>query len=569
MRSTVVSTSLEVGSLNENARVRSSLKRRTQTMRRAHSLSHLALQRLLALTPRKLWLIIFACGFSIVSLWLWAYRAPRVWACEDVPVAFWSWNQDAPSETEIEAVRAQVKADTFFIRAGQFDIKDAGFIRIMEIAGQFPCRVSVHLIYNASPAMLERFAEVDTERFAARIAETYRQDAAQAERDGCRVVGLQLDIDAPTSGLPRYAALLRLVREALPSATQISITGLPTWMNAPALRRVLDQTNFWIPQFYGDLIPKDLSDAGTITAPFALSHQVAQARRLEHPFYAGLAAYSHALLYSKQGTLIALRGDIAASDIVRQKDLQLIRRQAFPVSNDKDASIGEWRYVFQATKEVSIGNWNMRRGEHLVLNVPTAAGLRHAARTVRAEAGANLRGVCVFRLPREGDETTLTNGEIAFALADKETLDATHVRLIETSTSTTNADEDDEHNATMKLFTVAAINQGATSARLGEDAFDITLRVPRGMFQSVASLAGFAVVESLCEANGGGTMRPCSWQRANVVRLRASAWQAGTQAHATFITRGDLPASLEVQTDGRTTDVDREWRKSASLPVER
>jgi len=535
----------------------------------AYSVSHLSVQSLFVRMSSGRWIIAFACGFSLVSLWLWAYRASHVWACEDVPVAFWSWNQDAPSDAEIEAARAQTKADTFFIRAGQFDIADDGFTRTRDIAGHLPRRVFVHLVYNASPAMLERFAEIDTKRFAARIAETYREDAARAERDGCRVAGLQLDIDAPTSQLPRYAALLRLVREAVPPATQISITGLPTWMDAPVLKGVLDQTDFWIPQFYGDLIPKDLSVAGTITAPLALRRQVIQARRLSHPFYAGLAAYSHALLYSKQGTLIALRGDITANDIVRHNELRLIKRQAFPVSDGDDAGIGEWRYVFQATGDMSVGSWNMRTGEYLVLNVPSAAGLRHAGRTVRAEAEGNLRGICVFRLPRDADETTLTNDEIARALLDKEafdTFDTTRVRLIETST--TNTDED---RATMNSFTVAAINGEATGARLGEDAFNITLRVPRGTLQGVARLEGFAVVESLCEANriGVETMRPCSWQRANVVRLRAFAWQAGTHAHATLITRGTLPASLEVQIDGRTTDVDRQWRKSVSLPVDR
>ncbi len=508
-----------------------------------------------------------ACGFSLVSLWLWAYRAPRVWACEDVPVAFWSWNQDAPSDAEIEAARGQTKADTFFIRAGQFDIADDEFIRTHEVAGRLPPRVFVHLVYNASPLMLERFAEIDAVRFAAHIAETYREDAARAERDGCRVTGLQLDIDAPTSRLSMYAALLRRVRDLVPNATQISITGLPTWMDAPALKEVLDATDFWIPQFYGDLIPKHLSDAGTITTPFALRRQITQARKLGHPFYAGLAAYSHALLYSKQGELIALRGDIAATDIIGQRDLQLIRRQSFPVTDTDGAAIGEWRYVFQATRELSIGTWNMRPGEHLVLNVPSAAGLRHAGQTVRAEAGANLRGICVFRMPRETDETTLTNGEIRFALTDKESFDETQVRLIETSTA--NTDEDDKTGAMTKLLTVAAINQGATSARLGEDAFNITLRVPRGTFQGVAQLENFVAAESLCEANGGGTMRPCSWQRANVARLRGFAWRAGTNAGASLITRGTLPASLEVQTDGRTTDVERQWRKSLSLPIER
>lgn len=46
---------------------------------------------------------------------------------------------------------------------------------------------------------------------------------------GSRVVGLQLDFDAGTRGLDRYAAFLRDIRQQLPRRYRLSVTGLLDW----------------------------------------------------------------------------------------------------------------------------------------------------------------------------------------------------------------------------------------------------------------------------------------------------------------------------------------------------
>lgn len=58
---------------------------------------------------------------------------------------------------------------------------------------------------------------------------------------GNRVEGLQVDFDAATRGLARYAAFLRTLREALPRRYRLSITGLMDWSanGDPAALRAL------------------------------------------------------------------------------------------------------------------------------------------------------------------------------------------------------------------------------------------------------------------------------------------------------------------------------------------
>ncbi len=62
--------------------------------------------------------------------------------------------------------------------------------------------------------------------------ELTRKVMAELERwqgAGSRVVGLQLDFDAGTRGLDRYAAFLRDIRQQLPRRYRLSVTGLLDW----------------------------------------------------------------------------------------------------------------------------------------------------------------------------------------------------------------------------------------------------------------------------------------------------------------------------------------------------
>lgn len=51
------------------------------------------------------------------------------------------------------------------------------------------------------------------------------------QRAGNQVMGIQIDYDAPTYQLDKYAQLLRHVRQQLPAHYQLSVTGLLDWSN--------------------------------------------------------------------------------------------------------------------------------------------------------------------------------------------------------------------------------------------------------------------------------------------------------------------------------------------------
>lgn len=454
------------------------------------------------------------------AAWRWASK-PRAWRPGEVPVAFWSWRAEAPSEADVRRATEATGAREIFLRAGQFDFADGEVKRVRAVEGKMPRGAELHLVYNATRALLSEFGRVDEKIMAARVAETFRRDREHAGKDGATVRGLQLDFDSPTRLLAHYARVLRAVREQLPPNTKLSVTGLPTWMNAAELNDVLAAVDFWAPQFYGAEIPARFEQSTPISSPGAVAREVERARKAGKPFYAGLAAYGHAIVYDESGALVALRGDLDASRVAQSQEFELVERRAFerrPRSEDGTdaARASEWRVVFRALADTNVDGLALRAGERVVFDLPSGESLRACVKMVREGAGEKLLGILVFRLPTRGDRATLNLRQIAAALADAATetdvtlratggaaaeeRDAVH-SLHDTSQVHDAADaRDSKQHDSQDQLVLTATNVGAAGALFGDGALVLTLRVPRGSVRGVAALDGFDSFETLCGA---------------------------------------------------------------------
>jgi|SRR5882724_928699 len=222
-------------------------------------------------------------------------RKPRPWPVSQVPVAFWVWRNQAPADADVREAINQAHARLLFLRAGQIDFQEGKLRRIRPVKGNPPRGIDLHLVYNATRSLLAQLENVDEKTLATTINEAFHEDAQRADEEHARVVGLQIDIDVPTRLLGRYRKTLSALRARLKPGVQLSITGLPTWMESTELKSTLAQVDFWIPQFYGAEIPERSDQLIPISAQENVSRFVSRARDLDKPFYAGLAAFSWTL----------------------------------------------------------------------------------------------------------------------------------------------------------------------------------------------------------------------------------------------------------------------------------
>ncbi len=470
-------------------------------------------------------LLLGAMSIAVCLLGNHYFSTPRVLAVSEVPIAFWAWRTNAPSEAEINKAFVATKAHVLFLRAGQFDLVNGVLQRIRPVTGQLPTSVEIHLVYYGTRPFLRGWEQLAPSAIAASIAATFRADLVRADNDHARVIGLQLDFDVPTRLLPRYAQTLEHLRKLLPPNTRLSITGLPTWANSTDIKSVLAAVDFWIPQCYGTNIPDHIAKRIAISSPSEVARTINKVRQLNKPFYAGLSAYSYAILYAKEGGLLELRGDLDPAWAAHNASLELVERQTFK----GEASASEMRYVYRAKSDVVLDSLIIKTGESLVFDLPSAASLRANAQAVRANAGEQLLGICVFRVPMGGDETTLSVGEIAAALTNTPTTVATTITL--------------QRGANQQVQ-LRAENTGTASAMLREDALTIDLDIPPGSFNGVTRSAGFSTYATLCRRSENEQAQPCSERRANVLRLQTRAWKPQSTAVMALAIKDEWPLLL-------------------------
>jgi hypothetical protein len=500
---------------------------------------------------------LMAVAFGISSF----THKPRPWRVGEVPVAFWAWRNQAPADSDVRAAIDKAHARTIFLRAGQIDYQAGKLSRIRPVKGKLPKDIDLHLVYNATRSLLAQLESVNEDTLAETISAAYQADAERAAQEHARVVGLQIDIDVPTRLLGRYRKILSALRSRLKPGVQLSITGLPTWMDSSDLRATLAQVDFWIPQLYGAEIPERSDQLIPISAPEDVSRFVSRARDFDKPFYAGLAAYSWSLLYSPNGSLISLRGDMDPASIASDPNLELIDQRPFAASADFNSAApgtaknSEWRYVYRARADGVTDDLAMHAGDVLVVDVPSTESLRLSAQIVRDLAGKELLGICVFRLPTLDDPATLTVRQIASALADLDSAPDIEVRL----QPDTQASPAGQTNPVRWILEVT--NSGTASAIVGGSKID--LHVNPGQVEDV-NPQELGSVEFLCAPAGATSLinlEPCSQRRADVIRFKPRTLIPGQTVRGRLVLNLDssraIPAFIEMHTDTGETYLDR------------
>ena len=464
----------------------------------------------------------------------------------EMPVAFWAWQTDLPLQDDLDKIREETGFDTLFLRAGQIDFEKGEVRRIREARGDYPRGVNLHLVYNGTRSLLASMERASTESVAATIIEAFGNDCRRSVVAGAHVVGVQLDLDVPTRLLPLFARLLRSVRRHLTDGMKLSITGLPTWMDSPDLTTALKQADFWVPQYYGAMIPRRLDNLIPITSLRSVSQAVDRTNLLKFPFFAGLPAYGYAVHYSNAGVLLALYGDLDPAFIAGNPHLEMVERRPF----DGREWASNWRYVYRARADAVIGGLVLRSGEFMMVEQPNAAMLQACVEVVRERAGETFLGLCLFRLPTTGDATNLSSREVSAAVRGQLTEPVIAIKI--------RSEYHEVNGEPQLLLTVRVANEGVVASWLGSEAFALQLRLPEAALLSVESPPTFPG-QALFAGNRGspGTQAaPCAIRRANMLQFGSAWWPPGARAGAVIKLKeapvGPLAASIRMRaSDGK------------------
>lgn len=151
-----------------------------------------------------------------------------------------------------------------------------------------------------------RLAALDAADIAQRTAAILK--AWQAA--GVHVDGVEIDFDCPAARLGDYATLLAAIRPSLPPGATLSITALPSWLDAPSLAGVIAASDEAVLQVHAVSDPKH----GLFDARQALAWTTRFAQATTKPFRVALPAYGSALVVDAQGNTVGVESEAALSD---------------------------------------------------------------------------------------------------------------------------------------------------------------------------------------------------------------------------------------------------------------
>lgn len=253
----------------------------------------------------------------------------------------------------------------------------------------------------------ERQGVPDIQVAPAVAAEITRLQADARERH-LNVVGVQLDIDSPTSALPRYADFIRDVRKGLPKGMQVSITALLDWFrNGTAIGNVIAQVDEFVPQFYDVGDPAAEGEAA-IAARIDAARWGPVFNRFRKRFRIGISSFGRARLVPHEPPAqspyrrLVFYGDLRPLDVAANA--------AFQLQTSRNAA-DETVLSYRATRKVRVGYERLDAGDIVQLIVSTPAAIRAAVQSARQIKGY-LAGVVFFRWPSSREDWAMQPDEV-------------------------------------------------------------------------------------------------------------------------------------------------------------
>jgi hypothetical protein len=129
----------------------------------------------------------------------------------------------------------------------------------------------------------------------------------EARAAGVTVVSLQVDFDCPERLLADYAEGIRGLK-ARTGGAPVTITALPSWLDAGGFEELIASTDGWTLQLHGTNRPR-IGTCDTLFSEDAALRWTRQAVRLGRPFRVALPTYAYLACYGKHGEYLGMHAE--------------------------------------------------------------------------------------------------------------------------------------------------------------------------------------------------------------------------------------------------------------------
>jgi hypothetical protein len=322
-------------------------------------------------------------------------------------IGFWYWHGSSA-----EAALAKEMPDALFFHAGTIskyegrNVAERWSVSREYLSDSLPAAREYWLVFRKEEAGVPDVSAAPV------LADRVFQLLGDARQRRLKVVGIQLDIDSPTSRLSAYGEFLRAVRKEIPAGIQISITALLDWFrDGTSIADVIKQTDEFVPQFYDAAAAGSSNDYRAIAVKIDAARWAPKFNRFGKRYRIGISTFGRARFVPKadpsQAGYSGLRlfGDLTPIDIAGNPafDLQTSHTEA-----------NELVLSYRPMRKVQIGYNDLQPGEMVQFILSTPEAIRAAVESAR-RMGGNCAGVVFFRWPQSDENLVMQPDEVSMA----------------------------------------------------------------------------------------------------------------------------------------------------------
>lgn len=337
---------------------------------------------------------------------------------------FWFWQGSA-----LDVAAAPAELDVVFFQAGTINNETYVRARPWAVYGHLPEKLPAAREYWA----VFRFERQGVPELAAAppLGERVSEILNAARRRRLNLVGVQLDIDSPTSSLTRYAGFLREVRKGLPPGTQLSVTALLDWFrDGTEIAEVIGEVDEFVPQFYDVSDPAQYARKGAVAAKVDAAQWAPKFNQFGKRFRIGISTFGRARLVRNPDpaavpAIVGLYRDLIPLDIASNPAFQL---------NATRNEANELVLNYRANVRTRIEYNHFEPGDTVQFILATPESVRAAVDAAK-QMGEVSAGVVFFRWPSSNETLSMEPKEVLIAagLFPETEREPTYLRLVDGS----------------------------------------------------------------------------------------------------------------------------------------
>lgn len=146
------------------------------------------------------------------------------------------------------------------------------------------------------------------DNIATYITDTAARIVTEARTNGVTAGELQIDFDCAEAKLDGYRVWVEAIQRRV-APTPVTITALPSWLNARAFKRLAAIATNYVLQVHSVERPRNISAPFTLCDPVLADRAVESAGRLGVPFRVALPTYGYTLAFATDGKFLGLSAE--------------------------------------------------------------------------------------------------------------------------------------------------------------------------------------------------------------------------------------------------------------------